>query len=178
MEKQTKTQTEEKLQVGTGTQTKKQLFAEIFRFLLVGGTATLADYLVFWLLEAFLFPAIFPQTAFLNGLALVLSTAFGFCVGHAVNWIFSVSFVFKQTKKQVTVRSKKEFITFTVIGLIGLAINELGMLLLVWLLPDIMLFGVVSFLSMPWKKWIAKCIVTVIVLIWNYIGRKKFVFVG
>ena len=169
---------DEQMQEKTVTQTKKQLFAEIFRFLLVGGTATLADYLVFWLLEAFFFPAIFPQTTFFTGLALVLSTGFGFCVGHAVNWIFSVSFVFKQTKKQVTVRSKKEFITFTVIGLIGLAINELGMLLLVWLLPDIMLFGVVSFLSMPWKKWIAKCIVTVIVLIWNYIGRKKFVFVG
>ena len=39
-------------------QTKKQLFWEIFRFLLVGGTATVADYFVFWLFDGLLFSAL------------------------------------------------------------------------------------------------------------------------
>ena len=38
-------------------QTKKQLLAEIFRFLLVGGLATVADYIVFYLFRQWLLPA-------------------------------------------------------------------------------------------------------------------------
>ena len=38
------------------TQTKEQLFWEVFRFLLVGGTATVADYLVFWLFDGWILP--------------------------------------------------------------------------------------------------------------------------
>ena len=162
---------EEKVQ-----QTKKQLFAEIFRFLIVGGLATAVDYCVFWLFDAIIFPAIFPQTAFFTTLALILSVALGFCVGLIINWMLSVCFVFRETGKEVTVQSKKEFLIFTVIGVFGLILNELGMLLLVWLLPEITLFHSTQFLKMPWKKWLAKCIVTLVVLVCNYIGRKKLIF--
>ena len=158
------------------TQTKKQLMTEIIRFLLVGGLATLVDYCVFWVFDALIFPAVFPQTGFFTTLALVLAVALGFCVGLIINWVLSVCFVFRETEKQVTVQSKKEFFTFTIIGVFGLLLNELGMLLLVWLLPEIALFNTLTFLKMPWKKWIAKCIVTLVVLVCNYIGRKKFVF--
>ncbi len=158
------------------TQTKKQLFAEIFRFLIVGGSATVVDYCVFWLFDVFIFPAIFPQTAFFTTLALILSVGLGFCVGLIINWVLSVLFVFRETGKNVTVQSKKEFLIFTLIGAFGLILNELGMLLLVWLLPEITLFRTVVFLKMPWKKWIAKCIVTLVVLVCNYIGRKKLIF--
>ena len=160
------------------TQTKKQLLAEIFRFLLVGGTATVIDYAVFWALDTCLLPLILPQTAFWTAFSLILAVAGGFCVGLLINWILSVGYVFRQTKEKVDVRSKKDFLTFTVIGCIGLVINELGMLFLVWSLPTITILGATTFLSMEWKKWIAKCIVTCIVLVWNYIGRKKFIFKG
>lgn len=158
------------------TQTKKQLCAEIVRFLLVGGLATVVDYGVFWLFDTLIFPALFPQTAFFTTLALILSVALGFCVGLIINWVLSVLFVFRETGKAVTVQSKKEFFTFTIIGVFGLLLNELGMLLLVWLLPEITLFKTVAFLKMPWKKWIAKCIVTLVVLVCNYVGRKKLIF--
>lgn len=165
-----------KEQKKTTTQTKKQLLAEIFRFLLVGGTATVVDYAVFWALDAWLLPLLLPQTVFFTTLSLIVAVACGFCVGLLVNWVLSVCFVFRETKKQVHVRSKKEFWTFTLIGLIGLAINELGVLLLVWLLPEMTILGGTSFLNMAWEKWISKCIVTLVVLVWNYIGRKKFIF--
>lgn len=153
-------------------QTKKQLFWEIFRFLLVGGTATLLDYFVFWVFDAWVFP-LFIQN---ETLTLALSTALGFCVGLIVNWILSVTFVFKQVKDEVQARSKKSFILFTVIGVIGLAITELGILLLVAILPEMTWFGTATLLNTAWEKWVAKVVMTCIVLVWNYLGRKIFIF--
>ena len=157
-------------------QDKKQLFWEIVRFLCVGGLATLIDYIVFWLFDALIFPACMPSGGFFETLSLVLAVALGFCVGLIFNWIFSVIFVFKNTGEQVEVRSKKAFGTFTAIGVIGLIISEIGTVALVAALPQISLFGSVVLFGTEWKKWIAKAVMTVIVLIWNYIGRKRFIF--
>lgn len=153
-------------------QTKKQLFLEIFRFLLVGGVATLADYLVFWIFDALVFPESWGT------LALVLSTALGFCVGLIVNWVLSVSFVFRETEEKISVRSKKPFLTFALIGLFGLLITELGVVLLVWAFPSFTLFGKTALFGTAWEKWLAKAIMTCLVLVWNYLGRKIFIFRG
>lgn len=151
-------------------QTKQQLFAEIFRFLLVGGTATLVDYFVFWLFDAVVFAEI--SSTF----TLIISTALGFCVGLTVNWLLSVSFVFRQVQNKEEVRSKKSFLIFTIIGVLGLLITELGMVGLVALFPSFSLFGRTQLLGTGWDKWLAKVIMTCLVLIWNYVGRKLFVF--
>lgn len=153
-------------------QTKKQLFWEIFRFLLVGGTATLVDYFVFWLFDGLLFPLFLRHET----MALALATALGFCVGLVVNWVLSVTFVFRHVKDETQAKSKKSFALFTVIGVIGLAITELGILLLVAMLPEITLLGVTQLFGTAWKKWMAKALMTGLVLIWNYLGRKIFIF--
>ena len=155
-------------------QTKKQLFWEIFRFLLVGGTATLVDYFVFWIFDGLLFPLFMPTTW--HTVSLVLATALGFCVGLAVNWVLSVSFVFRHVKDEQEAKSKKSFTIFTIIGVIGLVITELGILLLVAVFPSISIFGTVTLFGTAWEKWIAKIIMTCIVLVWNYLGRKIFIF--
>lgn len=154
-----------------GKQTKKQLFWEIFRFLLVGGIATLTDYAVFYLFRNWLLPA---KTVG-NIPSLIVATAFGFGVGLLVNWIMSVKFVYRQVRNKEESRSKKSFVIFTVIGLMGLAITELGVLLLVHILPEFTLFGVTEFL-LPWNEWVAKVVMTCIVLAFNYVGRKLFIF--
>ena len=151
-------------------QTRQQLFLEIVRFLLVGGVATLTDYLVFWIFDVFVFPVPWGTTA------LVLSTAFGFCVGLIVNWVLSVWFVFRETEEKISVCSKKYFLTFALIGLIGLLLTEVGVVLLVWALPSFKLFGEATLFGTAWKKWFAKAIMTCLVLIWNYLGRKMFIF--
>lgn len=156
-------------------QTKKELFWEIFRFLLVGGTATVVDYLVFWIFDGLLFPLI-SSTATWQVIALILATALGFCAGLLVNWVLSVSFVFRAVKDKEQASSKKSFWVFTVIGVIGLGITEIGVLLLVWILPEFPLFGVTEVLGTSWAKWLAKVIMTCIVLVWNYVGRKLLVF--
>ncbi len=159
-------------------QTKKELFWEIFRFLLVGGAATLVDYFVFWLFDGLLFSALAGKGVGLDALLLTISTALGFCAGLTVNWLLSVYFVFRAVKDKEQVRSKKSFTIFTLIGVIGLLITELGVLGLVAVFPEISLFGSVELLGTAWEKWLAKAIMTAIVLVWNYVGRKLFVFRG
>jgi putative flippase GtrA len=156
-------------------QTKEQLFWEIFRFLLVGGTATIADYLVFWIFDGLLFPLLGNGEAWMT-VSLILSTALGFCVGLVVNWLLSISFVFRDVKNKEEATSKKSFAVFTLIGVIGLALTEIGILLLVGVLPEITLFGSTVLLGTAWSKWLAKVIMTCIVLVWNYLGRKIFIF--
>ena len=158
-------------------QTKQQLFLEILRFLIVGGTATLVDYVTFWIFDALLFPWILPiEIAAFSTLALVLSTALGFCVGLLVNWVLSVRFVFRAVKDEERVRSKRSFALFALIGVIGLAVTEVGVLTLVAVLPEITICGTTALLGTVWKKWLAKAVMTCLVLVFNYLGRKFLIF--
>ena len=83
--------------------------------------------------------------------------------------------MFKQVKDKQSAKSAKSFIIFAVVGLIGLAITEVGMLLAP-ILPTVTLLGVTVFLGHEWKYWFTKVLMTCIVLVWNYIGRKVLIF--
>ena len=155
----------------TVKQTKKQLFWEIFRFLLVGGTATVVDYAVSYLFYTWLLaPSLIGETW-----ALIISTALGFSAGLVVNWFLSFLFVFKAVRDKKEARSGKSFLKFVFISVIGLGISLLGMQL-VRIIPSFSLFGSNTFLHEEWKWWAMKVALTLIVLVWNYIGRKLFVF--
>ncbi len=157
--------------------TKKALFWEIFRFLLVGGAATVFDYAIYYLFRQWLLPpSLIADSGAWNTVSLVVATALGFCGGLVVNWILSVRFVFRNVKNKEESRSKKSFLIFTVVGVIGLGITELGMHLGVSFLPEVTLFSTTAFLGLAWKEWIMKVIMTCLVLVWNYVGRKLFVF--
>jgi putative flippase GtrA len=85
----------------------------------------------------------------------LLAAAGGFVAGLAVNYALSSKYVFKNSK----LKSRAlEFALFGVVGLIGLGLLSLSM----WLLVSIL--GV--------QYLIAKCLATVVVYIWNFIGRK------
>ena len=69
---------EEEIVCTRNKQTKRQLIAEIIRFLLVGGCATAVDYIVFWLFDGIVFPWIAPHAnGGLQTLFLTLSTGLG-----------------------------------------------------------------------------------------------------
>ena len=77
-----------------------------------------------------------------------------------INYILSVCFVFSETEK---VKSKaKEFIVYAVIGVIGLLLTEAIM----YLCTDII--GMYFLLS--------KIVAAAIVLIWNFVARKKILY--
>lgn len=157
-------------------QTKKQLFWEIFRFLLVGGTATVCDYIVFWLLDGVLLPLVPLSSGVWETAALWIATALGFIVGMIVNWLLSISFVFKAVKNKEQSRSTKSFLIFVIISAIGLGLTLGGVWLITHFVPNFELFGVLEVLGTTWIKWVAKVIMTCIVLVWNYLGRKIFIF--
>jgi putative flippase GtrA len=148
-------------------QTKKELIWEMIRFLIVGGIATLVDYAVFYLCNLVLFK---PIDTNVN---LVLSTALGFTFGLLTNW-FLQKFVYRYITKDQQ-RSKLVFLKFVVLSLIGFGITWVGMQLSTPLHDDVL----IDFLflhNIQLIFWIFKVVLTIIVLIINYVGRKLFVF--
>ncbi|MGN0660593.1 MAG: GtrA family protein [Oscillospiraceae bacterium] len=134
-----------------------KLFFEFFRYAVVGGISFVVDSGVLYLFKLLLLRLNVPA-------GLFLATAAGFIAGLIVNYILSIIFVFKKIENNGSAKKPKGFIVFTVIGLIGLALTELGMHLGVIVLKmDLIL---------------TKIVVASVVLVWNYCGRKIFVFGG
>lgn len=132
-----------------------KLFWEFFRYALVGGIAFLVDSGTLTLFqELILTGGTKPE--------LFVSTAAGFIAGLAVNYVLSVIFVFKKAENKNSAKGVRAFIIFAVVGVIGLGLTELGMYAGVYLLK--------------WHYLITKILVAALVLIWNYAGRKIFVF--
>lgn len=155
----------------------QRLVGEIIRFLLVGGLATVCDYAVYLFFRKVALPAeLFLGNAVWNAASAVIATTLGFLVGLLINWVLSVVFVFRDGKRSVDVKSKKDFIKFTVIALIGLAFTQIAVGVGVLLVPSFSIFGIESFLSLGWNEWLLKAVTTCIVLVFNYFARKKFIF--
>ena len=108
--------------------------------------------------------------------SLGIATAIGFIVGLIINWILSVKFVYRAVRDKEEASSKKSFLVFTLIGACGLVISSIGVPALAFILPEIELFNRTMVFGILWKEWIARIALTCIVLIWNYIGRKIFIF--
>ena len=156
---------------------QKRLIAEIFRFLLVGGFATICDYAVYLLIRKLVLPPeLLTGNAVWDSFSAVIATTLGFLTGLLINWVLSVLFVFRGGEKRVSVKSKSDFIKFTIIALIGLFFTQVVVGVGVLVLPSFTLFGVENFLSLGWNEWLLKAVTTCIVLIFNYFARKKFIF--
>lgn len=127
---------------------------EFMRYAIVGGIAFLADFGTLVLAQET------AMHAFAWG--IYVSTVLGFLAGLTVNYVLSLKFVFIRTEDIGKGRTPGAFLAFGAIGLIGLAATELGM----W-------FGVEM---LAWNYRIVKFLVTGLVLAWNYLGRRIFVF--
>ena len=122
-------------------------FLQLFRYFFVGGFAFLVD-----------FGALYAFTEYAH-LHYLISAAIGFILGLITNYLLSISWVFNKRKMQ---NRMLEFAVFTLIGLVGLGLNEL----LLWVFTDIFL---VYYL-------VSKLITAVIVLFWNFFARKLILF--
>ena len=122
-------------------------YIQFFRSTFVGAISTLADMGLLYILTDF------------AHIHYLISTALGFILGTIINYILSIFWVFKDKKLK---NKTAEFIIFSVIGAIGLLLNELFM----WLFTDIA--GLYYLIS--------KIISTIIVFLFNFLTRKKFLF--
>lgn len=126
----------------------RSLIEQIMKFGVVGIVAFFIDYGVLMLLSQGF------------GVDAVLSAGISFCVSVVFNYVASMRFVF--THRDDLSRSR-EFFIFIILSVIGLVINEL-----------IMLAGVAALGDSALTVTITKLVATVIVLVWNFFSRKKW----
>ncbi len=137
----------------------KKLIDQILRFGVVGALAFIIDYGVFVFLANVL------------DVYYLVANIFGFVLSLIFNYSMSMRFVF--TRKENTDK-RKEFVTFTVLSLIGLVINEL---IIFSCVDGIYLHN--AFLQEKFDIEMAnragKIIATGIVMVYNFISRKIFI---
>ncbi len=134
---------------------EKNIFYEIIRFALVGVIASIFDFTTCFIFQFYILkslPAIWIT---------ILSVTAGFIIGVIVNYLCSVYMVFKSSSnnKSKTLYGK---ILFLGLALVGLGLGYL----LQYLFYDVLAIGYVS----------TFIIRTLIVLVWNYLSRKFFIF--
>ena len=93
------------------------------------------------------------------GMHYLLAATVSFIAGLLTNYFLSSLWVFESSKLS---SKKREFIIFTLIGIVGLILTDL----LLWLFTDV--FGLFYVLS--------KAIATILVYFWNFGARKKMLF--
>ena len=123
----------------------RKLLIQIFKFGIVGGIATVIDFVFLYIFREFCH---FP---------VLVSNTLSFCISVIYNYIASVKWVFDVNKEK---DAKKQFIIFIVFSVIGLLLNNAIMLL------------TVDFLSIYYM--LAKVIATAIVMVFNFVTRKIF----
>lgn len=126
---------------------QKGIYGEIFRYLIIGGTAFVFDYATLLLLNK------------VFAVNYLIAATIAFSIGIAVNYLGSIFFVF-QVRSVHNVHMERA--VFLLIGLFGLLIND-GML---YLLTGKMLIPVEY----------SKLITQVVVLFWNFAARKITLF--
>jgi len=120
---------------------------QLFRYTFVGGFAFVVDFgTLFLLTEIF-------------HIHYLLSAAMAFILGLITNYFLSIKWVFSIR----SIENKKiEFLLFSIIGMIGLGLNEL----LLWIFTDLILIHYL----------LSKIITAIFVYLWNFIGRKYLLF--
>jgi len=134
----------------------KSLIAEVFRFGVVGGTCFLIDYIILW----FVLHLVFKGAE--TDLSVGVSTACGFTVAVIANYLLSMFFVFNSKEQKENGKGAKSVVLFVILSLIGFFIT--------W---AIMRVGVIN---LKIHELFVKVFATAVVMIWNFISRKIFIF--
>ncbi len=152
---------------------KKSLIKEMLRYCVAGGSAFVCDLLTKTVFNTFILPANmgeFSVFGFVNEWRVTLATTAGFIVGLIVNYLISVFFVFTSESQKEKGRGVKAFLVYLAVSVVGLLVNigvtQLGCNLLSVEQENVIMFMLVS------------CVAAGVTLIWNYIGRKVFIYKG
>ena len=130
----------------------RKLIEQFAKFGIVGIIATVIDYAVLMLLSQGF------------GMDPVVAAGISFCVSLVFNYVASMRYVFSHKEGM---SRQREFTIFLVLSAIGFALNEL-----------IMDFGVRTFGDSAIMVTIVKLCATSIVMVWNFLSRKKWLDAG
>lgn len=128
---------------------------KVLLYLFVGGTAALVEWALFYVFITYV----------LDGMGLgltattMLGTAMAFCLSTLYHYFLGNILVFDSGSKYG--RSKELSLVFLV-SIMGLAFNLLLMYIFVSLLA--------------WNPMFSKVLTSCIVVVWNYLSRKKWIF--
>ena len=122
----------------------EEILIQIIKFLIVGGIATLIDWLIYYILYNY------------ANVRPLISNIISYSIATIYNYLATVKYVFKVEKNN----GKRNFIIFIIFSLIGLGLSEL------------LLFLLINKLNI--NKMLSKILSTIIVMIFNFITRKKF----
>ncbi|MEW6401451.1 MAG: GtrA family protein [Chloroflexota bacterium] len=137
----------------TTTILSKQELQCFSRFLTVGAVGTLLDFGLLTLLK-------------LAGLPTIFANTFSFTAGLVNNFTWNRLWTFHET---VHVDWRRQLIQFTLVSLIGLALNNLILLSLEGILGTLV--------GQPeWGYLPAKVVATGVVVFWNYFANRKWTF--
>ena len=128
-------------------------FVQFFRYFLVGGFATIVDWLVSFLLFFYAF----------SGSYAILANALSFIIGLITNYTLSTIWVFGDSNVDSRL---KEFLIFSAIGVVGLIIT-----ILITMFFENELAGATEFYQM-----IAKITSTAVAFLWNFFARKYILY--
>ena len=120
----------------------KDNLKQIFSFLVVGTLSFIIDYSILFTLTEFI------------GTFYLLAAAIAFLISVIFNFYFSMRFVFDAKD----MNQKEQFLIFITTSILGLALNEGGLLVFV------------ENVGIDYK--VAKLIMTVIVMVFNFTARK------
>ncbi|MCQ2741754.1 MAG: GtrA family protein [Bacilli bacterium] len=156
----------------------KNIYLEILRFIIVGGGATIIDFLCQLGIKTI------PWPTQMGGWIEAVATVVGFAVSTVFNYVLSLLWVFKNVENEKKSKSKLYmflFVLFSAIGLgIGIGLQYAGRAICMnaWGY-DISLIGFKDFnlASAPfWGFAVVFVIKTLITLIYNYCSRKFILF--
>lgn len=140
---------------------KKTLY-EMLRYVIVGGISAVVDIVGL----TFFVEVVFRSEK--SPVNMAIATAVGFILGLICNYILSMIFVFvNDSQKEQNKKKTRTFILFTLVGIVGFFLTEIFMYL-----------GMMICSKEGFWYIVLSCLVKGIVLIWNYVGRKIFVYKG
>lgn len=126
---------------------------QFFRYIFVGGGATIVD----WGVSALLFYLVFGQKY------AVAANTISFVLGLLVNYLLSILWVFKTSKSDSRI---KEFLGFAAIGVVGLLLTAgITQLFSIWLSDITSAYQILG-----------KITSTIVSFFWNFFARKYLLF--
>lgn len=138
------------------------IFWEVFRFAIVGLVAAIFDFLVAYLV------AFFVLQGSTEWYVTIISTTCGFIIGVIVNYLMSTYMVYKAAKTNLS-KTPKGVVFFVFLSAIGLGI---GIGLQYFFYDFLFVVKNVGLFSFP----IVFVIRTLIVMVYNYLSRKFFIY--